>query len=67
MTFDFNRWKDTVLAAVSATVSDDLLQAAGLIDPDYLVEEFDALLQQIEDDLEEERRAGKSVPRSPLW
>ena len=53
MTFDFDRWKDTVLATASATISAELLEASGLIDPDYLGEEFELLLQQIEDDAAE--------------
>ena len=41
------------MATASATIGAELLEASGLIDPDYLGEEFELLLQQIEDDAAE--------------
>ena len=61
MTFDFDRWRDTVLSTNSRTIGEELLEACGLIGSNDLSEEFEALLQHIEDDIAEVARNARKA------
>ena len=68
MPFDVDRWLAAILASAQETMSPaDLLEAAGLTDPDYFEDDIAFLMAEIEADLDEAERydAEKSPPEPP--
>ena len=67
MAFNFEEWKDAVLAMAQGMIrANDLLEASGLIHSDYLEEDIADLMREIEDDLDKvAHRPSKPEPDSP--
>ena len=67
MPFDVSRWLAIILASAQGDASAaDLLDAAGLTDPDYIEDDIAFLMRDIEAELgEAERRDRKTPPEPP--
>ena len=62
MSFDYDSWKAVVLGSVAKVISlDDLLEVSGLIDADYVEEDMECLMRDIEADFDHAARKSNKL------